>query len=179
MNNQDSSSHIDTKMDILIENVSKLMVLANTINARLDILEKMLTSNNVQSKRTIKTINSSKTQENNDELIDNNEDIAQSSNNTGNTVTILNNLVFFKVICMYLDTDNTREKYKDLIDKFTKEMETAKGKKKKVDTFDYWISIANSIWKTFSDVTKSEYSVKFKEWKSNNSSNQVEINKKN
>lgn len=156
--------------------VMKLTVTVNSLIARLEAFEKMHTSNNIATKRTIKVTPTN--------VPDPDETNSVSSNGSKQKMTvtntinepeekIVNALTFFKKIIMYKNYNSLRNKYST-----TETINNVKmGVKKPEGSESYWTSIGNSIWKILDKDQKKEVKEEFNKWKKihqiNNDSSQL------
>jgi hypothetical protein len=154
---------IDTDNKIFSKLI-QLEVLMNSITARLEALEKMCTSNNVATKRTIKIAPTSGGTQDVDEIASissTGSKHKQPAVTTNTEEKIINALTFFKKYVMFKNYDNLRSKYS------TQEMiNTAKaGIKKPEGSEAYWISVGNAIWKVLDKDQKKDVREDFNKWK--------------
>ncbi len=161
-------TNIDEKVTNIDDKVTKLSITLNSMIARLEVFEKMYTSNNIASKRSIKLLptNISSVQDNNDDNISVSSS-GSKKNTVNNTISnesderIVNALTFFKKIIMFKNYNNLRTKYSTL-----EMINNAKnGVKKPEGSEPYWTSIGNSIWKLLDKDQKKEIKDEFNKWK--------------
>lgn len=146
------------------DQVMKLLVVVNSLMARLETIEKIHTSNNVASKRSIKTVPTVVT------VPTDGDDVASVSSSsskvkadavTGGDDKFINILKFFKNFIVAKNYNNLRDKY------LTEEVINSKKKgiKKPEGTEAYWISIGGAVWKLLDKNQKKEVRKDYDEWK--------------
>ena len=160
-------SNINNIVNETNDQVLKLTVLVNALMARLETIEKIHTSNNVSSKRSIKVtpsvVPSSVPTEVDDtvSVSSTNSKTKVSTTEVSNTEKFVNILTFFKIHAIAKNYNNLRDKY------LTEEIIDAKKKgiKKPEGTEGYWVAIASNVWKCFNKDQKKEVRKDYDEWK--------------
>jgi len=157
------------------DQVMKLIVVVNSLTARLEAFEKMFTSNNVTPKRAIKVAPvhiqddevsvASSGSKRKTTAVSNEEKSTSKSEKKAPVAKseekIVNALTFFKKYVMFKNYDNLRHKYstQDMVNKHKE------GIKKPEGSEAYWVSIGNTIWKELSKDQKKDVREDFNRWK--------------
>jgi len=137
----------------ILEQLAKLSVNVTAIFARLDALDKAFVSNNISTKRSIKVVAA-------DKGVDDAESESSATlKSLSQDDKIINSLTFFKKLIMYKNYNNMRNNYVEAINLVKSTI------KKPENSESYWISIGNSIWKTFDKNQKKEILEEYKKWK--------------
>lgn len=163
---EDQMANISSSLTTISNNISSLQeqsavlsVSLNSIFARLDVLEKMI-SVPVQSKRSIRVSETDKAPV--ESLVEQQPITKSDTSTTTPNDKILNALTFFKKIIMYSNYKDMRSNYNDVIKVIKPTI------KKQDDSEAMWVSIGNTIWKTLDKDQKKDITDEFKKWKLDN-----------
>lgn len=162
--NTTAITDLRNESSVMNEQIAKVLVNVASIFARIDMLDKVIASNNTAPKRVCKTIPDKTSGDSVPVIIDTPVSSPAKPTHSNDNDKILNSLTFFKKIVMYNNYNGLRDHYTESIELVKKSSPT-----KNIENSEkYWISIGSNIWKTLDKTQKKEISDEYKKWKDSN-----------